>query len=78
MAQKPTTLALIVGTRDFFPAEPVLAARRDVFALLQAKGVDVVIPDETGEQHGRSRNLGGRQALGRPLRAPTATSSTAC
>ena len=24
MIKKPTTLALIVGTRDFFPAEPVL------------------------------------------------------
>ena len=28
-----TTLAMIVGTRDFFPAEPVLAARRNVLKL---------------------------------------------
>src|SRR4030042_341024 len=40
-----TTLAMIVGTRDFFPAEPVLAARREVIALLQQHGVDVGIPD---------------------------------
>ena len=43
---KKTTLAVIVGTRDFFPAEPVLTARREVIAQLAAKGVDVVIPDE--------------------------------
>ena len=40
------TLAMIVGTRDFFPAEPVLAARRDVLKLLDDVGVDVVILDE--------------------------------
>jgi L-fucose isomerase-like protein len=47
MSQKPTNLALIVGTRDFFPAEPVLKARRDVIAMLACLGVEVVIPDET-------------------------------
>ena len=41
-----TTLAMIVGTRDFFPAEPVLAARREVLKLLDGMGVDVVILDE--------------------------------
>ena len=40
------TLAMIVGTRDFFPAEPVLAARRSVLKLLAEMGVDVVILDE--------------------------------
>lgn len=43
---KKTTLAMIIGTRDFFPAEPVLKARREVIAQLAAKGVDVVVPDE--------------------------------
>jgi len=41
-----TTLAMIVGTRDFFPAEPVLLARRKVLALLADMGVDVVLLDE--------------------------------
>jgi len=40
------TLAMIVGTRDFFPAEPVLEARRQVMALLDEMGVGVVILDE--------------------------------
>jgi L-fucose isomerase-like protein len=41
-----TTLALIFGTRDFFPADPVLQARGEVLALLDEMGVDVVILDE--------------------------------
>ena len=52
MIQKPTTLALIVGTRDFFPAEPVLRARREMIALLASLGVEVVIPDETASNMG--------------------------
>jgi len=44
--QNRTTLALIVGTRDFFPAEPVLEARREVLALLAGMGIDTVILDE--------------------------------
>ncbi len=51
MIQK-TTLALIVGTRDFFPAEPVLRARREVIAMLAGLGVEVVIPDETASNMG--------------------------
>jgi L-fucose isomerase-like protein len=41
-----TTLAMIVGTRDFFPADPVLEARREVLGLLDEMGVDAVILDE--------------------------------
>jgi L-fucose isomerase-like protein len=52
MIRKPTTLALIVGTRDFFPAEPVLRARREVIAMLAAQGVEVVIPDEAASNMG--------------------------
>ena len=52
MTKKPTTLALIVGTRDFFPAEPVLTARREVIAMLAGLGVEVVIPDETASNMG--------------------------
>ena len=52
MTQKPTTLALIVGTRDFFPAEPVLRARREMITMLEGMGVDVVIPHETASNMG--------------------------
>lgn len=44
---EPITLAMIVGTRDFFPAEPVLQARHEAIAMLAQRGVKVVIPDET-------------------------------
>ena len=50
--QKSTTLAMIVGTRDFFPAEPVLAARREALALLASQGVDVVILEEEATNMG--------------------------
>jgi L-fucose isomerase-like protein len=49
---KKLTLAMIVGTRDFFPAQPVLEARREVIALLNARGVDVVIPEESATNMG--------------------------
>ena len=52
MTKKPTTLALIVGTRDFFPAEPVLKARREMITMLEGMGVDVVIPHETASNMG--------------------------
>lgn len=44
--KKKTTLALIVGTRDFFPAEPVLEARREVLGLLEGMDISAVILDE--------------------------------
>jgi len=47
-----TTLAMIVGTRDFFPAEPVLGARREVLDLLAGMGVDAVILDEEATNMG--------------------------
>ena len=46
------TLAMIVGTRDFFPAEPVLEARREVLALLDGMGIDTVILDEDATNMG--------------------------
>lgn len=49
---KPVTLAMIVGTRDFFPADPVLRARREVIAMLAQQDVEVVIPDETATNMG--------------------------
>ncbi len=47
-----TTLAMIVGTRDFFPADPVLEARREVLGLLDEMGVDAVILDEDATNMG--------------------------
>jgi L-fucose isomerase-like protein len=49
---KKTTLAMVVGTRDFFPAEPVLAARREMLALLAEMGVDVVVLSEEATNMG--------------------------
>jgi L-fucose isomerase-like protein len=43
---KTTTFAVILGTRDFFPAEPVRTSRREVLALLEEMGFEVVILDE--------------------------------
>jgi len=47
-----TTLAMIVGTRDFFPAEPVLEARREVLALLDEMGIETVILEEDATNMG--------------------------
>jgi L-fucose isomerase-like protein len=47
-----TTLAIIVGTRDFFPAGPVLEARREVLGLLGGKGIDAVILAEDATNMG--------------------------
>jgi L-fucose isomerase-like protein len=64
--KKKTTLAVVVGTRDFFPAEPVLEARREVLALLEEMDIDRVVLDEkathlgaveTWEQAGRCAAL---------------------
>ncbi|MGD9029935.1 MAG: fucose isomerase, partial [Anaerolineae bacterium] len=46
------TLGMMVGTRDFFPAEPVLEARREVLALLEQLDVDAVILDEDATNMG--------------------------
>ena len=42
---KPT-LAVMIGTRDFFPAEPVRTSRTQVLGLLNELGVEAVILDE--------------------------------
>ncbi len=41
-----TTLAVILGTRDFFPAEPVRQGRSTILSLLDKLGVDVVALSE--------------------------------
>jgi L-fucose isomerase-like protein len=52
MMGNKTTLALIMGTRDFFPAEPVLKARHEVLGLLDEMGVDTVILDQDATNMG--------------------------
>lgn len=44
--ERKTTLAVILGTRDFFPAEPVRQGRGTILALLDKLGVDVVTLSE--------------------------------
>jgi L-fucose isomerase-like protein len=41
-----TTLAVIMGTRDFFPAEPVRASRGELLALLESMGIEPLVLDE--------------------------------
>jgi len=42
-----TTLAVIFGTRDFFPAEPVRQSRATVLSLLAAQNIDAVVLGES-------------------------------
>jgi L-fucose isomerase-like protein len=41
-----TTLAVVMGTRDFFPAEPVRASRGELLALLERMDIETIILDE--------------------------------
>ncbi len=43
---KKTTFGVIIGTRDFFPAEPVRRSRQEVLSLLAALDIDTVILGE--------------------------------
>lgn len=44
---KKTTLAVMFGTRDFFPAEPVRQSRQAILSLLAALDVEAVLLSET-------------------------------
>jgi len=52
MKPQKTTLALIIGTRDFFPAEPVREGRSQVIQLLNELGVDAIYLDEQTTRFG--------------------------
>ena len=52
MRNRKTTLGLIIGTRDFFPAEPVRQARDEVLKLFDALGVDIVAVDDQTTRYG--------------------------
>jgi L-fucose isomerase-like protein len=47
-----TTLALMIGTRDFFPAEPVRQARDEVLKLFTEFGVEIIALDENATRFG--------------------------
>jgi L-fucose isomerase-like protein len=69
MSKDRTTLAMIVGTRDFFPAEPVLEARREVLALLEEMDVGVVILEEDATNMGAVETWEDSKTCGALLRA---------
>src|SRR5512142_3392887 len=41
------TMGVMMGTRDFFPAEPVRASRREILTLLEQQGIEPIILDES-------------------------------
>jgi L-fucose isomerase-like protein len=49
---KKTTLALMIGTRDFFPADPVRQARAQILPLLEGMGVEPVLLTEDDTKMG--------------------------
>jgi hypothetical protein len=71
-----TTFSVILGTRDFFPAEPVLASRREILHLLREMGYEVVILDETGTPLGAVETWEQAKNV-LPCSKPTLTGSTA-
>jgi L-fucose isomerase-like protein len=49
---KKTTLAIVMGTRDFFPAEPVKASRAEILSVVSAAGAEAIILDESATRLG--------------------------
>ncbi len=43
---KPATLGLLMGARDFFPADPVQDARREILSLLEGMGIRAIVLDQ--------------------------------
>ncbi len=52
MNQRKTTLAVIIGNRDFFPDVLVSEARRDILKLFGELGLESVMPDERATKLG--------------------------
>ena len=52
MKKKKTALGLIIGTRDFFPAAPVVQARDELLLMLQDLEVDIITLDENTTRFG--------------------------
>jgi L-fucose isomerase-like protein len=50
--KKNTTLGLIIGTRDFFPAEPVRQAREELMRRLDELNVDIITLNEETTRFG--------------------------
>ncbi|MCL6430887.1 MAG: L-fucose/L-arabinose isomerase family protein [Anaerolineae bacterium] len=47
-----TTLAVIIGNRDFFPDQLATESRRDILSLLAEMGIEAVIVDEEATKRG--------------------------
>jgi len=52
MINKKTTLAVIIGNRDFFPDRLVSEGRKDILELLKEMGIEAVILDENATKLG--------------------------
>jgi L-fucose isomerase-like protein len=50
--KRETTLAIIMGTRDFFPTGPILEARRQILELLQKLSIQAIILDKDATNMG--------------------------
>jgi len=52
MNEKPLTLAVIVGNRDFFPDQLITEGRKDILEVLHEQGIQVIILDEEATKLG--------------------------
>ena len=64
-----TTLAVIVGNRDFFPDQLVTEARRDLLRVFAEEGVDAVLLDEAQSKLGSVETWAHAQACADLFRA---------
>ncbi len=71
MPSASTTIAVVIGNRDFFPDHLVSEARRDVLQLFEAVGITPVIVSE------EETKLGGVETHAEARGVPTCSSSTA-
>ncbi len=57
LANRPVTLAVIVGNRGFFPAHLALSGRKTILKVLKEAGIKAIIPPE------KSSNVGAIESL---------------
>ena len=68
-----TTLAVILGNRDFFPDRLITEARADVMKLFQEMDIEAVILDESETKLGSVETWSARQTLRRDVPPSSAT-----
>ena len=54
---RPITLAVIVGTRGFFPAHLALSGRKTILEVLEKAGINAIIPPEDATNMGAIESL---------------------